>query len=158
MIEWCLDYSTVLLILDMFEWYLDYPTAESYIIVTNWNDWKAYNMMFNMKMFVIFGIILYTLLFALKIFSTCELDVYAGKSSLLMKCPPFQHDKERLSVCSHFSWLDDDEVLIRKGPCQINLKKTPTKSMPLRWMTRQLSGLTLEKKWNQTFLLQGLMF
>ena len=36
------------------------------------------------------------------------------------------HDKVRLSaVSSHFSWLNDDELLIRKEPCQINLKKTP---------------------------------
>ena len=81
----------------------------------------------------------------------CELDIASHASLVSYEMSPPKHDKERLSVCSHFSWLDDDEVLIRKGPCQINLKKTPTKSLPLRWMTRQLSGLTLEKKWNQTF-------
>ena len=65
-------------------------------------------VLFNMKMFYLgenrcLFLVLYCILCSLKICSTCELDVYAGKSSLLMKCPPFQHDKERLSVCSHFS-------------------------------------------------------
>ena len=90
---------------------------------------------------------------SLKVFTTYELDMIVCKSSLLMKCPPFQHDKERLSVCSHFSWLDDDEVLIRKGPCQINLKKTPTKSLPLCGMTRQLSGIG--KKVKPNFFVAG---
>ena len=74
--------------------------------------------------------------FSLNIFVTKNICVWR---SLL-------DDKDCLSVCSHFSCSDDDELIIRKGPCQINLKKTATKKSTAERMTWQLSGTQVEKR------------
>ena len=62
-------------------------------------------------------------------------------------------DKDCLSVCSHFSCLDDDQLIIRRGACQINLTarlatalwklllRPLPKSSPLWGMTQHLCGI-----------------
>ena len=63
-------------------------------------------------------------------------------------------DKDCLSVCSHFSCSDDDELIIRKGPCQINLKKTATKKSTAERDDMATQWDSSGKKGNRTFSLR----